>query len=684
MTNPEEDDLAFLAAALDGSPTGMAIFDSTGRNHLVNQALQDMLGYSREDMLAPSWSWEQVTPTRFAPLDRQMIGQALHTTKTVTYEKAFLRRDRTEVPVLFSCRRLADVVLGSGKNFMGTAIDISALKEEQDHWQEVFDAATLPISIFDEQGRFHAINRAYAELLGYSRAELLDPTFDWHRLVPRDTWQDYDQTIASARHGDHVTHESALVARDGRRIPVILTYHRLRRRPQWSSDRLVETIVDISDLKAREAYWHDILDHLVAAVGAGLIEDNGARIEYINDAYCLLLGYRRDELLAPGSLARISHPDDLVQEMALIQQAIVTGAPISYHKRYIRKDGAQIHVFQGLQVIKGPDSAPRVFVSLLDETELMRNKAALEQSLADQRAAVAEVNRCLALLAQGELDIHPGAALTGEFAPLVEAMRQLCARLTATIQDIQHLSISLAQRATAQRQGSEALSERSEQQAAAVQHIIEESHILADKAAATSTQAHEVRQATASMREHSLQGREVIATLVARMGVVEEAGSQIGTTITLVDEIAFQTNLLALNAAVEAARAGVAGRGFAVVANEVRRLATDSATGAKDIARFVAGIRTALGEADELANRSADAFGALVTQIQAAATEIIAMAQRAHGAAEAMATLQQSADHIGKLAQANAVLVEQNASGAAELASSAQRLAELAELFHLP
>ena len=673
-----------LAAALDGSPAGTAIFDSTGCNHLVNQALQDMLGYSRDELLAPSWNWQRATPPRFAQLDRQMVGQALHTTKTVTYEKAFLRQDGTEVPVLFSCRRLAGMALGSGTCFMGTAIDISAFKDEQDYWQEVFDAATLPISIFDAEGRFHAINNAYTELLGYSRAELLDPTFDWHRIVPRDTWQEYDHTIASAQHGDHVTHESALLARDGRRIPIILTYHRLRRRPQWQSDRLVETIVDVSELKSREAYWHDILDHLVAAVGAGLLEGNGVRIEYINEAYCRLVGYAREELLAPGSLARISHPDDLPQEMALIQQAIASGEPISYHKRYIRKDSTAIHVFQGLQVIKSQDSAPRVFVSLLDETELMQNKAALEQSLTTQRAAVAEVNRCLVLLAQGELDICPGAALTGEFAPLAEAMRQLCARLTATIQDIQHLSISLAQRATAQRQGSEALSGRSEQQAAAVQHIIEESRMLAGKAAATSTQANEVRQATSSMKEHSLQGKEVIATLVASMGTVAEAGSQIGATITLVDEIAFQTNLLALNAAVEAARAGVAGRGFAVVANEVRRLATDSATGAKNIARFVSGIRAALGEADELANRSADAFGNLVTQIQAAAAEITAMAERAHSVAEAMINLQQSADHIGKLAQANAMLVDQNAAGAAELAASAQRLAQLAELFHLP
>ena len=153
-----------------------------------------------------------------------------------------------------------------------------------------------------------------------------------------------------------------------------------------------------------------------------------------------------------------------------------------------------------------------------------------------------------------------------------------------------------------------------------------------------------VRDAVLGMettRETIEESERVIQALHLRAG-------EIGTILTVIDDVSDETNLLALNAAIIAAQAGERGRAFAVVAGEMKAVCERVQAGTREIEAVVRAVQEETANAaSSISKGSARAREGttLIRQAEASLAEITAAARESgdHMAESASSTAQQMA-----------------------------------------
>ncbi|OSQ37274.1 methyl-accepting chemotaxis protein [Thalassospira mesophila] len=127
---------------------------------------------------------------------------------------------------------------------------------------------------------------------------------------------------------------------------------------------------------------------------------------------------------------------------------------------------------------------------------------------------------------------------------------------------------------------------------------------LSSSIAEINRQAGDASSVTERARSEAEESQRNIVSL-------ENASSEIGSIIDLINDIAHRTKLLSLNATIEAERAGELGKGFAVVANEVKSLADQTANATGKIGDLTGAIQTEVKKAA----RSISTVGEVIHQV---------------------------------------------------------------------
>ena len=314
-------------------------------------------------------------------------------------------------------------------------------------------------------------------------------------------------------------------------------------------------------------------------------------------------------------------------------------------------------------------------------------------------------------LVQGRIESLSEHALPGDFAALLQAMKQAQAQagqrdsaLLDTSDRIRVLAGELVGGTDESVRGAEHQRMEADAAAQAISQMADTMHRVTSNASGAADAARRANQ-------EALQGQQVVngvtSSIHALASEVERAASamqtleadtgSIGAILEVIRGIADQTNLLALNAAIEAARAGEQGRGFAVVADEVRKLAGQSAQSAAKIgevsSRIEAGTQEATGMIDQAvekvrhgeklatnAGQAIDKIAKGTETMESGIKEIVAAVQEQSAASQEVA---KRIEQIAQGAENNAQTAERVNDAADTLANISKELNQLTGLFKL-
>jgi PAS domain S-box-containing protein len=247
---------------VESNIVGVYFGDCSGCIHEANDAFLEMLGYTRADLAAGTLRWDVMTPPEYQTLDQEKIQQLHASGACIPFEKEYLRKDGTRIPILLAIARIDDTdqqiysvcfVLDLTQRKLAEA----ALRESEARYRYLSDAMPQLVWISNAQGECEHVNQRWYEFSGQTLEETQQ--LGWRNAVHPDDIQAFIQKWrTSLQTGEPYEQELRYRKHDGS-----YRWHLARALPikdeQGNIVRWYGTSTDIDDRKQLETERQQLL-----------------------------------------------------------------------------------------------------------------------------------------------------------------------------------------------------------------------------------------------------------------------------------------------------------------------------------------------------------------------------------------------------------------------------------------
>ena len=372
----------FLAAIVESSEDAIIAYTPAGTILTWNRGAEAILGHSAGDAIGKHVS---MLAPELEPCLPRFTEQVLQGNSVSQYEGSCLCRDGRTVHVS---------VTGSPvRNAAGEVVAISAVVRDISERQEAEQARALLASIVEfSDDAIHAValdgtivswNRGAEALFGHSSEEIIGKSAGI--LVLPGRHEEMRQNLETVRTGCAVSaFEAVCQTREGGPVDVSVALSPIRN----AAGEVVGVSAIVRDIGKRvraerklretEELFRGVFEHAQLGICVGGLD---GRLIQANPAFCRMLGYSEQELLATTWM-ELTHPDDEPPFLRKMEQWMrEPGGCLEGEKRYIHRSGNAVWVRVRMSLVRDSGGSPLYFVVHVEDiTERKRAEEALQES----------------------------------------------------------------------------------------------------------------------------------------------------------------------------------------------------------------------------------------------------------------------------------------------------------------